>query len=1104
ISACYMVKNAEEDLRRSLESLVKHVDEIIVVDTGSTDNTVAVAEEFGAKIFHEPWQDDFSTPRNIALQKATGDWIVFLDADEYFINDTAKNFRTVIKMAQQAKQQGISVNLVNVDKDKNNKIINSSYLLRIFEHAPNIRYVGKIHEEIYCDDEPLNRASAPANLLTIYHTGYSTSITRSKAERNLKLLLEELATTDKPERIYSYLADAYYGLEDWANVEKFARLDIETRKNPSNRSIRLLIECLEKDLSRFEECFKFSKLAVERYPRVPEFSAKLAECLAYKGNYREAVAEMKRAIEKFKNYGEQFESTNFDAEKLKIANDLIDEWQKKISLTPEEKRREVSRLNTELIRCRDILHDREKILQVADKLFALKPDEPEPVENVAANYIDFEVLEKAEAVVNYLEKIFPPTKYRKMLRARLCLSERKYLEGIKIAEEAVNLDEKDIRSDLSTMILYNIIAQMYRRMGYIKKSLEYYERNAKIDIDEFKNSPYFNQIENFRREDYSNYLFNLHNLNFSREKIFEETCGFNKILAHIPRFTHNRKKHSRHKKIRVGYISPDIRFNVVTFFSCHLFISYDKTRFEVFLYANNDEDRITERFKQRVDVFRKILYKPANEVAAQIMEDEIDILVDLAGHVADNLLPVMAYKPAPIQISGIGYFDSTGLDTIDYFLADKFTDPEGLNEKFFTEKILRLQHSHFCYEWHDFPFMITPAPCIKKGYVTFGSFNHFAKVTDEMLSVWSKILSAVPNSRLYLKNLTFDTEDGLELSKKRIQAAGIDLERVDFDIFEKTYIKKYEQVDIALDTFPYPGGGTTCDALYMGVPVITLVGERHNSRFGYSLLMNIGLEELCAFSEEEYIQKAVDLANDFDRLCEYHLTIRRKMEESPVMNDTIYMGELEAAYEKIFNAWLDKKPLPDFPQEPEIVTEELAEKYYKRALEYLDLENKFGESDFESRFDFKRTLYYAELAAQCESKHDAKLFAMISDRRHLLNDNVGAYEMMRKTIDYVYSPAGAEKNYSKFFISECHSRLAKNAHDNRRHIEAIENDRRAFELTENETRRLEFYDAILLGLHFLDLSNEEMTAFHFDYQKFFEDIKPFTTYHKPHDRIRVG
>ena len=404
ISACYMVKNAAEDLRRSLESLVKHVDEIIVVDTGSTDETVKVAEEFGAKIFHETWQDDFSTPRNIAIHEATGDWIVFLDADEYFINDTAKNLQAVIKMARRAKQQGISVNLVNVDKDNNNAIINSSYLLRIFEHAPDIRYVGKIHEEIYCGDKPLNRASAPANLLTIYHTGYSTSITRSKSERNLKLLLEELATTDKPERIYSYLADAYYALEDWANVEKFARLDIDARKNPSNRPVRLLIECLEKDSSRFEECFEISKLAVERYPKVPEFSAKLADCLAQKGDYRNAVAEMKRAIEKFKNYGEQFESTNFDDNKVKIAQSLIEEWQEKIPLTPEEKRSEVSKLDKELIYLVEVTRDKEKILQTAEKIFAFKPDEAEPLERIAAVYSDYGMLDEMEEVINYLEK----------------------------------------------------------------------------------------------------------------------------------------------------------------------------------------------------------------------------------------------------------------------------------------------------------------------------------------------------------------------------------------------------------------------------------------------------------------------------------------------------------------------------------------------------------------------------------------------------------------------------------------------------------------------------------------------------------------------------
>ena len=1102
ISACYIVKNAAEDLRRSLESVAKFVDEIVVVDTGSTDSTIDVAKNFGAKIFHAPWQNDFSAPRNVALKEATGDWIVFLDADEYFVDGCAKNLQAVVKLALKAKAQGLSVKWVNVDADKGNAVINASYVLRIFQNAPNVHYVGKIHEDVYAGEEPLTRVMAPAELLTLNHTGYSSTLSRAKAERNLKLLREELETSDKPERVFAYLADAYYALGDWANVEKFSRLDLGARKNPSSRPIRLLIECIEKNPSRAEECFEVSKLAVARYPLVPEFSAKLADCFARKGNYRAAVAEMNRALEKFKNYGEQFESTNFDAEKVKAAHRLIDEWQKKIVLTPEEKRREVSRLTAELIRCVEVTHDRETGFKIAGKIFELKPDEPAPLEKVAAFCIDCSLEKNAGMVLDYLEKNFPPTKYRVMLRARYHFLKKNFSQAIKVIRKALAMD--DDGDSLATMMLYNLLGQAYRDMGSVENALKYYGHNMRLDLSPEKNSPHIAQMKNMRVTDHSNYLFNVHNLNFSREEIFEVTRAFNEHFAQVPRLKHIRKRHAAHKKIRVGYISGDIRFHVVAFFSVHLFVSYDKTRFEVFLYANNAEDKITARFKERVDAFRNILNKTSDEVAAQIMNDEIDILVDLAGHTKDNSLPVLARKPAPIQISGIGYFDSTGLNAVDYFLADKFTDPEGLNEKFFTEKILRLQHSHFCYEWHDFQYPVAPAPCTKKGYVTFVSFNGFAKVTDEMLALWKKILDAVPDSRLYLKNSVFDAEESFNFAREKISAAGIDLTRVDMEHSAKDYVRCYERADIALDTFPYPGGGTTCDALYMGVPVITLVGERHNSRFGYSLLMNVGLGELCAFSEEEYFQKAVALANDRERLREYHLTIRRKMEESPVMNDTIYMGEIEAAYEKIFHAWLADKPLPDFPQEPAPVTEELAEKFIARALEYVPLENKLGESNFESRFDFKRTLYYSELAAQCKSKIDAKLLLTIADRRHLLDDNLGAYEIMRAALDYIYSPAGVEKNYPKDFIAECHKKMAGYAHDNRRHAEAVDNDKRAFELIDDEARCLEVYDAILLGLHFLDISNEDMTAFHFDYQKFFDDLKPFTTYHARHERIRVG
>ncbi len=1094
ISACYMVKNGEKDLRRSLESLNKYVDEIIVVDTGSTDGTVAVAQEFGARIFHEPWQDDFSTPRNVAIREAKGDWIVFLDADEYFPDDTAKNLRKVIDMACKNDMTVIYVKMFNVDADHDNKIIETTYLPRIFENAPTVHYAGKIHEEVERDDKPLERVMAPADLLTLWHTGYSATIVISKLKRNLKLLLEELETSDDPARTYGYLVDCYHGLEDWENAEKYARLEVEAQRNISVRPMIILLDILNRDGSYSDEYFKYLQLAVERYPHMPEFSLSLSLYWSHKGDYRAAVAEMQRAIDKFHNFGEQMEMTAFDESKEEVSLQLIDKWRELIDFTPEEKRAEVARLTDELIQAVEVTHDREKILRTAARIFKLRPEDPVPIEKVASIYLDYQMEAEAAEVVAYMEETFPPTPYRLLLSARLRFLKKNCRETIRLAERGLELEGGDV---LTTIFLHNILGQAYRFIGDARKAVEHYKINAETDLSALKDSPYLAQAVKSRCEEYSNLLFNLHYLNVSREEIFEAIRGFNKLLAHIPRYNHSRKKHARHQNIRVGYISPDVRFHVVAFFSAHFFTSYDKTRFEVYIYANNAEDNITEQFKAIADGFRNISDTPAKEVAAQIFADEIDILVDLAGHSANNSLAVLAYKPAPVQLSGVGYFDSTGLDTVDYFIADKFTDPEGLNENFFTEKILRLQHSHFCYVWHDLAYPATPAPCTKAGYVTFASFNNFAKVTDEMLRLWSKILSGVPNSRLYLKGAAFRENCGLEFAKERMTAAGIDLERVDFEDFEVDYVRSYERVDIALDTYPYPGGGTTCDALYMGVPVITLVGERHNSRFGYSLLANVGLEELCAFDAAEYVQKAIALANDRERLREYHLTIRRKMELSPVMNDTIYMGELEQAYEKIFTAWLAGKALPDFPQEPAQITPELAEEYYRRAASYLPLEGADGKSKY-NRVDFKRTVYYAELAAQCEARRDAKLYLMIADRRHMTDDNVGAYEAMRKAIDRLH------EDDDKFFIAECYSKFGKFALDNRRVVESVESYAQAFAAAETERKRLEFYDAWLLSLHFTDISAEEMASAHSDYQNLLADVKPFTTWHKRNGRIKVG
>ena len=277
-----------------------------MVDTGSKDETVSVAEKFGAKIFYEDWNDDFSSPRNLALSKVTGDWIIFLDADEFFSCDTMKNIRFAIERAESAKKVGLLINRVNIDADNGNKILDSAYIMRIFKNQNGLHYVGKIHEEQRVGKRQMTEiAVVPPKILTLYHTGYSATIGKVKAERNLKLLLEELEETKEPERIYGYIAECYNGLKDFVNAEKFAILDIESGRKKTtfaSMSYRILLGILAKDSSRFSERKKFVERAVKDFPELPEFSAELAECYAEEGNFSDAVASMTSALKKFKNY----------------------------------------------------------------------------------------------------------------------------------------------------------------------------------------------------------------------------------------------------------------------------------------------------------------------------------------------------------------------------------------------------------------------------------------------------------------------------------------------------------------------------------------------------------------------------------------------------------------------------------------------------------------------------------------------------------------------------------------------------------------------------------------------------------------------------------
>ena len=346
----------------------------------------------------------------------------------------------------------------------------------------------------------------------------------------------------------------------------------------------------------------------------------------------------------------------------------------------------------------------------------------------------------------------------------------------------------------------------------------------------------------------------------------------------------------------------------MAFFIWPLLHGHDRGKFQVYCYAaGHCVDTMTERLQSVSDCWRVVGNCTDADLAEQIRQDEIDILVELDGHTAGTRLPVLRCHPALLQLSGIGYMGSTGIRDAQYFLSDSWCMAAGEDaQAFFREKLIALPTSHLCYAaLKPMPLCQEP-PCLHNGYVMFGCFNNFSKVTNDMLSVWAELLHRLPTARLLLKHRVFDSEEGRQFILQRMEQSGLPLDRVDCQGFSKEYLQEYHQVDIALDTYPYTGGLTTCEALYMGVPVISRYGVRPGSCFGRSLLENAGLGELAVPSTEAYVDRAVDLAGDWELLTILHERLRSMIQHSALMDERRYAQEVEALYRML---WMEKGQL---------------------------------------------------------------------------------------------------------------------------------------------------------------------------------------------------
>lgn len=356
--------------------------------------------------------------------------------------------------------------------------------------------------------------------------------------------------------------------------------------------------------------------------------------------------------------------------------------------------------------------------------------------------------------------------------------------------------------------------------------------------------------------------------------------------------------------LRLGFVSADFRNHPVGFFMESILGQFDRSRFSLFAYSNNARnDHVTARLRPHFDTWRVIRDLKDEQVARTISNDGIDILVDLGGHTSENRLAVFAWRPAPLQLTWLGYFATTGMADIDYIVADDQCVPPQADE-YFSEKVWRLPDTRLCMTPPvTAPLLpVAPLPALSAGHVTFGSFQARTKITSGVLSVWARVLAAVPGARLRLQIPTTDVASIREEFLRQLDAAGLDRQRVSLTAGTgwEAYLASYQHVDMVLDTFPYPGGTTTADASWMGVPTLTMAGSTMLSRQGAGMMHCLGLDNWIANSEDAYVAKAAAFASDLPALAGLRAGLRDRAARSPLFDARRFTANLQDAFEGMY------------------------------------------------------------------------------------------------------------------------------------------------------------------------------------------------------------
>jgi len=449
--------------------------------------------------------------------------------------------------------------------------------------------------------------------------------------------------------------------------------------------------------------------------------------------------------------------------------------------------------------------------------------------------------------------------------------------------------ERSLQLRPNFTLAFQTLGATLSEVGRTEEAVQVYRRSLDVDPDQ----PHVR----------SNLLYALCGLeSISREQLWREHLLWAEVHGGNEQPSLRSKKASGHR-LRVGYISPDLRQHSVSYFLAPVLAAHDRNRVEVICYSDVVRpDAMTARLRDLADGWFDVTRQNTEQVCSQIANDRIDILVDLAGHTMGNRLAVFARRPAPIQITWLGYPETTGLATIDYKITDAIAWDESDGTRYASEQPLRLPGGCHCYEAPAGCPGVAPPPMLVNGYVTFGSFASLAKVTPAMVGTWAAVLKEVPNSRMLLKARQLADRFIRDRMTSMFAAAGVSIDRLRFEptVAETLdHLALYRDVDIVLDTFPYNGTTTLCEGLWMGVPVVTLKGDRPASRMGASLSHQIGLDSLVAHTHDKFVAIAKDLAADHSKLIDLRNSMRDRFAQSTLGNATSFTKELEDAYDHV-------------------------------------------------------------------------------------------------------------------------------------------------------------------------------------------------------------